>query len=509
MRPRLLAFLAALLLSGSLLPGQVILSEFMASNSRTLADDFGAYEDWIEVHNTSASDVNLLDWGLTDASGSPFKWRFPSTNLPSGGYLVVFASNRDRRIPGLPLHTNFKLDPDGEYLALVRPDGSYATRFSQKYPPQVADVSFGFGLDATNQLLVSANSVGRALVPSGGTLGTTWTANNFNDTSWSAATNGIGFETGASEDPGSFAADLAADVPLGWWRFTTGTPLTNSGSLGPNGAGVISGTVTTGIAGPVPADFAGLEATNTAARFNGSNARVDVAFNSSLNPSGAFTVEFWAWPRSTGVSQSQVSSINWNTGSTAPRGGYIFYQNTANQWQFRLSSASAFIATAAGGTINTAGWQHVVGVYDGANARLYVNGTQVATAAVSGFVANSSQPLRFGATGRSGTINYFNGDLDEVAIFNRALSAAEISSRYQVAVYATPPTGVYSYTGLIKTDLRTAMLNVNASAYVRLPFTVTDAASVDTLSLRLKYDAVASRSLVVWSSGAASCAALP
>ena len=178
------------------------------------------------------------------------------------------------------------------------------------------------------------------------------------------------------------------------------------------------------------------------------------------------------------LSRSQPAS-GWNSA----RGGTPGYSGE-NQ-----SGVSRSFATAAGGTLNTAGWQHVVGVYDGANARLYVNGTQVATAAVSGFVANSSQPLRFGATGRSGTINYFNGDLDEVAIFNRALSAAEISSRYQVAVYATPPTGVYSYTGLIKTDLRTAMLNVNASAYVRLPFTVTDAASVDTLSLRLKYDA--------------------
>ena len=60
---------------------QVIITEFMASNSRTLVDEDGSFEDWIEIFNAGASTVNLLDWSLTDAPGNLNKWRFPATNL--------------------------------------------------------------------------------------------------------------------------------------------------------------------------------------------------------------------------------------------------------------------------------------------------------------------------------------------------------------------------------------------------------------------------------------------
>ena len=122
---------------------QVRITEFMASNNKTLRDDFGQYEDWIEVYNENANSVDLADWALTDEGGNVFKWRFPSTNLPPRTFLVVFASNRDRRVAGQRLHTNFKLSVGGEYLALARPDGTIATEFSPAYPPQFADVSFG------------------------------------------------------------------------------------------------------------------------------------------------------------------------------------------------------------------------------------------------------------------------------------------------------------------------------------------------------------------------------
>jgi hypothetical protein len=145
------AALALVLVVQSLL-AQVQISEFMASNTKTRKDDFGQYEDWIEVCNRGATNVNLLNWGLTDNDGHSFKWRFPATNLPPKAYLVVFASNRDRRDPGRTLHTNFRLEAAGEYLALVRPDGSMATEFSPAYPPQLPDVSFGFAAESAGDL---------------------------------------------------------------------------------------------------------------------------------------------------------------------------------------------------------------------------------------------------------------------------------------------------------------------------------------------------------------------
>ena len=126
------------------------ISEFMASNSRTngpgsILDENGEAHDWIEVYNPSALTVNLDGWSLTDNANNLTKWKFPATNLPSGGFLVVFASGYNRRIPGARLHANFSLSAGGEYLALVKPDGvSIASQFSPVFPQQVSDVSYGF-----------------------------------------------------------------------------------------------------------------------------------------------------------------------------------------------------------------------------------------------------------------------------------------------------------------------------------------------------------------------------
>jgi len=128
------------------------ISEFLASNSRIRADENGDFEDWIEIRNLTAGAVALEGWSLTDDPGLLGKWRFPAVQIPANGYLVVFASGKDRRVPGANLHTNFRLSNDGEYLALVEPDGEVvATEVTPAFPPQQSDVSFGF--DATGQMV--------------------------------------------------------------------------------------------------------------------------------------------------------------------------------------------------------------------------------------------------------------------------------------------------------------------------------------------------------------------
>ncbi len=110
-------FAGAFFLTASLSAQNVIISEFMASNSSTLADEDGDFEDWIELFNATTNTVNLNGWYLSDARSNPTKWRIPATNMPPNSFLIVFASNKDRKIPGRPLHTNFRLDPNpGEYL---------------------------------------------------------------------------------------------------------------------------------------------------------------------------------------------------------------------------------------------------------------------------------------------------------------------------------------------------------------------------------------------------------
>src|SRR5262249_28001144 len=112
----------------------VVISEFMARNANTLADEDGDFPDWIELHNAGSATVNLDGWYLTDDPIPLTKWRIPATNLVANGYLVIFASGKNRAVPGAQLHTSFQLNGDGEYLALVRPDLSIATEFAPVFP---------------------------------------------------------------------------------------------------------------------------------------------------------------------------------------------------------------------------------------------------------------------------------------------------------------------------------------------------------------------------------------
>ena len=125
-----------------------VISEFMASNRQTLADEDGDYSDWIEIYNPDAAPADLAGWALTDKATKLTQWVFPAVTLPPGGYLVVFASSKNRRPVGGPLHTNFDLKAAGEYLALVKPDGkTRATEFAPTFPPQSNDISYGSCVD--------------------------------------------------------------------------------------------------------------------------------------------------------------------------------------------------------------------------------------------------------------------------------------------------------------------------------------------------------------------------
>ncbi|HUT09819.1 MAG TPA: lamin tail domain-containing protein, partial [Thermoguttaceae bacterium] len=131
--------------------GALVISEFLAVNTKTLLDEDSQYRDWIEIHNPTAAAVDLEGWYLTDELTDLRQWQFPSVTVEPGGYLLVFASEKDRL--GAELHTNFKLADQGEYLALVRPDGlTVEFAFDPTYPaPQVADVSYGFSADLSTQ----------------------------------------------------------------------------------------------------------------------------------------------------------------------------------------------------------------------------------------------------------------------------------------------------------------------------------------------------------------------
>lgn len=121
----------------------VILSEFMADNGSGIRDNFGSRSDWIEIYNVGPAEVDLGGWHLTDDPDNLRGWTFPSHILNVGEFLLVWASGRDIAEANAPFHTDFSLNRDGEFLALVNPDGEVVSAFSPTYPIQRPDISFG------------------------------------------------------------------------------------------------------------------------------------------------------------------------------------------------------------------------------------------------------------------------------------------------------------------------------------------------------------------------------
>ena len=77
--------------------GAVVINELMSSNGATRADETGGYPDWFELFNPGTEAVDLTGWGVSDDVARPFKWTIRHGGLDAGGYLVVFASGKDRQ----------------------------------------------------------------------------------------------------------------------------------------------------------------------------------------------------------------------------------------------------------------------------------------------------------------------------------------------------------------------------------------------------------------------------
>jgi len=186
-----------LLLNSSLTWANPIISEFMAVNRSTIVDDDNDRNDWIELFNPSGTLINLQGWALTDDPKHQLKWTFPNINLRSKEYRVVFASGKNRAGTNAPLHTNFKLNSETGYLALLNAEGLAVYEFGPNYPKQFDDVSFGKGNTKRNEvILLREKSPAKALVPKSINDGKGWKELDFDDSSWKQGKTGIGYDYG-------------------------------------------------------------------------------------------------------------------------------------------------------------------------------------------------------------------------------------------------------------------------------------------------------------------------
>ena len=175
----------------------------MASNQNGITDENGSRPDWIEIKNPDATPVLMTGWALTDAVANPQKWIFPAVTIAPNSQLLVFASGNDRRVAGQNLHTNFSLSAGGEYLALVRPDGTPSTSWSPAYPQQFPNISYGTSTNTADIMWVQQSTAVKAFVPVDTSLIPAWRTIGFNDAAWTSGTFGVGyFNSGSIADLG-------------------------------------------------------------------------------------------------------------------------------------------------------------------------------------------------------------------------------------------------------------------------------------------------------------------
>ncbi|MGC9326358.1 MAG: CotH kinase family protein [Candidatus Hinthialibacter sp.] len=103
-------------------------------------DEYGTPLEWVELYNSGGQAVNLLGYTLSDDPLAPGKWMFGAAEIPAQGYFLVRATGYDL-LDRNNFHANFRLDRDGEMLALYAPGG--AELDAVHYPIQQKDVSYG------------------------------------------------------------------------------------------------------------------------------------------------------------------------------------------------------------------------------------------------------------------------------------------------------------------------------------------------------------------------------
>ena len=226
-------------------------------------------------------------------------------------------------------------------------------------------------------------------------------------------------QSNAGRTPSTYPGNvILADQPAGYWRLNETSGTTALDYSGNNQNGAFIGGATLNQTGAL----SGAGDSDTSPLFDGSTGYVQVPYSASLNPS-KFSVELWV--NVTGGAGTNRSPIT----SRDNLLGYIIYANTSNVWQFWIGNGSAWVIT--GNTpvsLNT--WTHLSMTYDGTTLRAYVNGvlSQSTTGSLS---LNTSRPLRIAAGVTESTPSlYFPGKVDEVAIYNYALSPTQVANHY-------------------------------------------------------------------------------
>ena len=409
-------------------------------------------EDWIEIFNDGAAVADLSGWHLTDDAALLDKWTFPAAQLDAGERLVVFASGDDVPDGDGNLHTNFRLDGDGDLIALVRDDLTVASQIAadgSDFPNQRPDVSFGTVEETLVAPLISPGATGRMLVPVDDSLGTSWTgaAEPFTDdpalTDWFEVAGSVGYET---------RAELQL---MGYWDF--------EGDTGDRSGNGRDGTLT----GPTfSTDTPAALGTGSSLAFDGVDDFVDLSAHvGDFAALDGGTISAWIRTAGTGT-HVVVGASDQGDGSSETR---LFVERGPMKYDVRgeVASGSQLVSTE---NVNDDQWHHVAIVVDADVATRFVDGEQVASQYETFFsgVADLDQMAIGRNVDSGGPQMHFSGQIDDVAIWAETLDAEKI---VELAGGASP-LAVGGIGHAIDFDVETQMHQAAASAYLRYSFDV-------------------------------------
>ena len=207
-----------------------------------------------------------------------------------------------------------------------------------------------------------------------------------------------------------YAATVLGTAGLvSFWRLGETSGATAADSTGTNPGTYVNG-VTLNAASLVTHD------TDPAASFDGVNDYVTVPDSASMSPTSAMSLEAWVKPSDVSTYRT-IGTKDWLLRIDNPAEGneFSFFVHIGGGWEPRVKSGVV-------PTTNTT--YHVVGTYDGSNLRIYVNGQLKATQARTGSIDDGTGAFNIGVS------PWWSGPIDDVALYNVALSATQIQAHY-------------------------------------------------------------------------------
>ena len=476
----------------TLLAGDLVISEFLASNTGDFVDGNGVSSDWIEIHNLGDQPIDLSkDFFLTDDASNPTKWPFPQlakSILDAGDFLVVFASGNGVPDLGGHLHTNFSLDAAGEYLALTSSANGNVhihTEFGSPetdYPNQRPNISLGPVTEIID--LVGTDTPLNVWVPASNEpfpLDELWKGQNESEfqrlggtNNWQQGTSPVGF-TSTSDVETYEDVILSEESLVSYYSFESdtagaGNRIHDIANQNPHHGTVVGqAAIANGVSGPgsrsLLLDGDGFVSLGAVADFQ-------------LFPSDEATIEAWLKPTYT---ERRDNPAWFGTQTLIGDGRDRYSMRLYGDYSGVLKTSSTGGTHAAEVPLQRDEWVHVAGVFKSGRTVFYVNGQAVGTVG-TGTTGSTNRPtLSFlGSGGRATSNDHFIGQIDDVAVYDSALNLKTLREHIEAQqTYASLTFGV---------DLNDQMAGQTTSAFIRAPFEMRDIHNSASLRMDITYE---------------------